>query len=42
MYNELIEHEPNAIRFQQERKMVKEVLNKLNKKEVYITGGDNE
>jgi integrase len=42
MYKELIEHEPNAIRFQQERKMVEEVLNKLNKKEVYITGGDNE
>ena len=42
MYNELIELEPNAVRFQQERNMVEKVLNKLDNKEIYITGDRNE
>lgn len=42
MYNELIELEPNAVRFQQERNMVERVLNKLDNKEIYITGDRNE
>lgn len=42
MYNELIQFEPNAIRFQQERNMVERVLKKLNNKQIYITGDENE
>jgi len=38
MYEELITLEPNAIRFQQELNMVKNVLSKLNKNEAYISG----
>jgi len=42
MYEELINLEPNSIRFKQELNMVKKVIKKLNKNEAYISGENNE